>query len=449
MGALCLLLTSTSFSGIAIDVSVFLTSTNTTPTSFPSVSRQPLRLHLKSGNMTRITYAIESFPRISETFVLDEIEGVVASGKRVAVVSRTDGQSQVWDDPRRASILTSIEVIPPDASLRQRPLLSEAVSAWIRSGQRPCGLRPSSTLRRAKVARKVLNMIRRICSTRPDLIVSHFGYDNAVAAALAGRQCGVPVIQWFHGSDMYSNPHRSIRWITDRAASIVTNSQFSAKLLKELGVRSEVCVAGLGVDTKLFSPAADGEQDQEPMIVSVGRLGHNKGMDRLLRTFAGVAPAVASRLCIIGDGPDRPRLEELANELGIGHLVDFAGALPPRGVAAELRRAWIMMLMSDQEGLGVALMEAHAAGLPVIGTRVGGVPEVVEHGVTGFLYEISDQNHVQAAASGAIRLLLDADLRRRMGAAARVRAERHFSQDSSRLRFLGIVDKVMSERSRS
>jgi glycosyltransferase involved in cell wall biosynthesis len=143
------------------------------------------------------------------------------------------------------------------------------------------------------------------------------------------------------------------------------------------------------------------------MVLYVGRLMAEKGVATLLRAMPLVP---AARLVIVGGGAERPRLEVLARELGIETRVEFRGGVSDRSVlAAIFREAALFVLPSHSEGLGCVLLEAMAAGVPIVATDVGGIPELIENGVNGLLVPAAD---VHALADAITRALADSDLRR-------------------------------------
>ena len=152
-----------------------------------------------------------------------------------------------------------------------------------------------------------------------------------------------------------------------------------------------------------------------PMILTVGGLSPRKGVDTVIRGFAG-AGVTAARLVVAGGGPLRDSLETLAADLGIRDQVEFTGALATEEVIRFMNQARALVIASRVDTSPNALSEAHAIGLPVIGTRAGGIPEMIEEGVDGFHVDVDD--HV-AMADRMELLLADPDLARRMGAAGR------------------------------
>jgi len=162
-----------------------------------------------------------------------------------------------------------------------------------------------------------------------------------------------------------------------------------------------------------------------PWIVCVARHVRVKNLRLLLDTCALLRDRGARFRCaMIGDGPLRGELEEQRSRLGLEKIVELAGAREEAQVLEWWRRASVAVLTSENEGMPVCLMEAAACGVPTVATAVGGVSELVEDGVTGFLVSPGD---TAALAAALQKLLQDFSLAARMGTSARRRAEAHFS----------------------
>jgi phosphatidylinositol alpha-1,6-mannosyltransferase len=185
------------------------------------------------------------------------------------------------------------------------------------------------------------------------------------------------------------------------------------------------------------------------VVATVARCIPRKGLDILLRAFVDVRRAVpAAQWVLIGDGPERPRLEALAEKCGLGSAVTFLGAGTREDVRRLLACAEVFCLTprslpNDEEGFGIVYLEAAAMGLPSVGSLVGGVPEAVLDGETGLLVPSNDQ----AATAGAlIRLLQDDVLRTQLGRQAKTRAEREFHWKGRALLFQGMVHAMLTEQ---
>jgi glycosyltransferase involved in cell wall biosynthesis len=200
---------------------------------------------------------------------------------------------------------------------------------------------------------------------------------------------------------------------------VTTNEPFGQSLAARGVDRGRITVLHNGVrEIHAAQPAVDalrtalGLRASERVVVAVGRLSREKGQCHLIR--AAAAWRGGARLVIVGDGPDRAALERLARDLGVGASVIFAGMT--NNVAPYYALADVFVLPSLSEGSPNVLLEAMAAGLPVVATRVGGVPEIAADGTSALIGPSKDPAFLAHAVD---RLLGNPDLARRLGAAAR------------------------------
>ncbi len=275
---------------------------------------------------------------------------------------------------------------------------------------------------------------------RPDLIHAHFGVEGVYALPLAAR-LGVPLVTTFHGFDATLSPAGLLAnpaWaryalgrggLARQGSLFIAASNFLREKLLALGFPpARVVVHYIGVDPSTIAPRPPAQE--EPVLLHVARLEEVKGTQFLIRAFARIAPQYPhARLVIIGDGKLRQTLERLARETGFADRIEFLGARPHEEVLGWMRRAAMLVLPSvktqsgREEGLGMVMLEAAATGVPGIGTRVGGIPEGIAEGETGFLVPERDPEALSAAIG---TLLADPALRQRMGEQARRRVERLF-----------------------
>jgi colanic acid/amylovoran biosynthesis glycosyltransferase len=277
----------------------------------------------------------------------------------------------------------------------------------------------------------------------PSLIHAHFGIEGVSALGLA-RQLGIPLVTTFHGFDatlktqiMLGSPawfrYPLLRRKLAREGDLfLCASAFIRQRLLETGFpEPRTHTHYIGVDCQSIRPREAAEE--KPLILHVARLVEVKGTRYLLRAFATVARRHDQvRLLIIGDGPLRKRLQALAASLGVRDRVEFLGALPHVEVLSWMRKAALLVLpgirtaTGREEGLGMVLLEAAATGLPVIGSRVGGIPECILDGRTGFLVPERDAS---ALAERMSELLENAGKRQQMGVAGRALVEGRFNID--------------------
>jgi N-acetyl-alpha-D-glucosaminyl L-malate synthase BshA len=277
-----------------------------------------------------------------------------------------------------------------------------------------------------------------------DIIHAHYAIPHATAALLAKQvlhatECGpVPkVVTTLHGTDITlvgNDPSYSeiVAYSIESsdAVTAVSNSLRAATQL-ELGVTRDIAVIpnflDCGVFRRLEVPQLRERFSQRgtaKVIAHVSNLRPVKRIDTVMHVFARIVKDVPSRLLIIGDGPELGTVYRLGRELGITHLVDAVGAQD--AVIPLLSAADLFLLPSAQESFGLAALEAMACEVPVVASNVGGLPEVIEDGRSGFLHSVDD---VEGMADSGKRVLTDDELRRRVTVAARQRVVDHFCVD--------------------
>jgi len=191
-----------------------------------------------------------------------------------------------------------------------------------------------------------------------------------------------------------------------------------AETIQNLG-RKSVHLISNGIHVQQLADARDRVEKVHGRILFVGRLEKWKGVDVLLRAFAQLRVA-SCELRVVGDGSQREHLEQLTRDLGIADRVEFLGYIPSNTLAQYYAESEIFCGLSRSEALGNVFLEAQAAGCAVIGTTVGGIPDIIEHEKTGFLVA---PGNIDAAASAIKRILEDADLRDRIQKAGAARAQ--------------------------
>ncbi len=215
------------------------------------------------------------------------------------------------------------------------------------------------------------------------------------------------------------------RLVWRQADHVVANSGGLQDLAARAMPDVDIEVIPNGVDLDTFIPG-DGTARTPLTLLFVGRLHMQKGLDTLLRAFAEVPANLRAgcRLILVGDGPERHPLQELANHLDLSHLIEFRGWVDRDKIAGVYASADIFVFPSRDEGMPNAVLEAMAAGLPIIGTRISGSEELVIEGENGLLVGVDD---VGALAAALTRVIGDGDLQRQMGQASRRRIESRYS----------------------
>ena len=268
----------------------------------------------------------------------------------------------------------------------------------------------------------------------------------------ACRRLGIPLIAHFHGydssrRDILQNNVESYKRLWETAAAIVVVSRAMERRLISLGAPPEKLVYNpYGVDCERFFGAAPASAP--PTLAAVGRFTEKKAPHLTLLAFARALKSIPeARLRMIGEGPLKDACIDLAEALHIRHAVTFLGAQGHDVISRELRSARAFVQHSveapngDSEGTPVAIIEAGATGLPVISTRHGGIPDVVQEEQTGLLV---DERDVDGMASHMVTLLTDSALAGRMGLAAQQRVREHFSMDQRLARLAALIASCIS-----
>lgn len=283
--------------------------------------------------------------------------------------------------------------------------------------------RPWSLVRFVRAFRAA--SLRGVSSVRPDLIHAHWWFPSGWVARGVARRAAVPWIASLHGTDV----RLLRRWPIFRplAAGVLRSADavlpVSTALDREvaaLGVREgRREVLPMPADATLFRPSAV-PPATPPRFLVVARLTRQKRVGDAVEALAALA-ATGLDVCldVAGDGPERARLEGLARRRGVGDRVIFHGLVAPQRVAELYQGSRAVVLPSEDEGYGLTLVEAGLCAVPGIGTRSGGITDIVAAERSGILYEVGD---VAALAAAIRRLAEDAGLATRLGAAARERA---------------------------
>jgi glycosyltransferase involved in cell wall biosynthesis len=285
-----------------------------------------------------------------------------------------------------------------------------------------------------------------------DLIHTHQGLWEAVATGL-GRHWlrGVPTLIQPASSGYYGEAEELCR---TRGAlllrrAILGNSAFAAisadleRQWRAVGVPPGRLVRmASGVDAGHFHPgpsAAEADLPGRPRIIFTGRLHPQKNLDTLLEAWPAVVRDTGAHLIVVGQGPDRARLEARAVALDVAEYVQFLGAVDDP--AEILRGADAFVLPSVAEGMSNSLLEAMATGLPCLASRIGGNIDLLEEGRTGLLLPADEP---EAWSSALLSLINDPDRARRLGAAARQRIETEFALPAVVDRYLAVYRQILA-----
>jgi glycosyltransferase involved in cell wall biosynthesis len=385
-----------------------------------------------------LAVVVNAFPRLSETFVLQELLELERRGARLHVIAVRSSDELVHPEGVE-HLQAEVEYLPEVAPYA----LSGVVRMRIRTAHAAlCVDAPKRYLNAlgeitaspdfswTALRRSVLLAHRLLQLGSPPIYV-HWAHKPATVGRFAARLAGVPYGLSAHAKDIWLTPPAELaRKVRDAEVVLTCTSAGQAHLERLAGGRTAVELVYHGVDTKALGPSHPTSPD--PVILSVGRLIEKKGFPTLLRAAALVRDrGVGFQLRIVGEGPQWPALQRLVHELDLGGRVSFLGPLTESEVRAQYAQACVFALAceeltnGDRDGVPNVVLEAMASGLPVASTASPGVAEAVVDGECGLLVPQGDE---KALAAALTRLLADEELQQRLGMRGRTRAVEEFDR---------------------
>lgn len=270
------------------------------------------------------------------------------------------------------------------------------------------------------IALGTLGLIRLHLREHFDIIHVHWPFPHALFGYAAVRLSPARMVLNFHGASLlmarkFGFVAPFLRFFIGRADAVVVNSGFTAQQVKALCPRE---VHTIPYGTTLSPKPAVEPPENTRLVLAVGRLIERKGLEYLVRAFPTVVERFpGARLCIVGGGPLQPRLQQIVQGLDMAGHVTLTGKVPQADLERYFARCEMFVLPAvvdsrgDTEGLGVVLIEALSYGKPVIGTNVGGIPDIIVDGKTGLLVE---SRQPQVLAEAICRILSDKKLAARL-----------------------------------
>lgn len=388
-----------------------------------------------------IAFVLKGYPRLSETFIANEIRALEERGLDIRIVSLRL-PTDVRTHPVHAEIRAAVHYLPEYLYRAPRRVWGAWLRMRRRARYRDCfriwlqDLLRDPTPNRVRRFGQALVLADEI---DPDVVHlhAHFLHTPASVTRYASVLLNLPWSCSAHARDIWTTPQwekreklAACRWAVTCTAVNLRHLQALAPAPGHIELVYHGLDAGRFPATNRDASTRDGTDPGEPVrILSVGRAVEKKGYHDLLAALAMLPAELHWQLVHVGGGPWLGRLKRRATRLGIAARVRWRGALDQRGVLACYAAADMFVLPSriaadgDRDGLPNVLMEAQSQDLACVATRVSAIPELVQDDVTGLLVDAGD---APALAAAVIRLARDPDLRRRLGSAGRQRVAREF-----------------------
>jgi glycosyltransferase involved in cell wall biosynthesis len=387
----------------------------------------------KTRKLPRVAYLTGQYPEVSLTFILREVDALRAIGVDVLTCSIRQTRPEQHPGPaEKEAARTTFHVLKTARSPRK---FFVAQAHFLRDPKRYFGaLKHAWTTRPPGFKAAIYQLIffieaivlaHHLKREKVEHLHNHFVFGAATVAMLVHDLTGIPYSFTLHGPADLFEPYR---WRIDEkvahAKFVSTISHYARSqtmFFSDPAHWDKIRIIHCGVSPDLYA-APRPPNDGELRMVFVGRISPVKGLRVLLSAMPDLIADIPNlRLVLVGDGPDRVKLEEIAKPLG--DHVTFTGYLSQTDVAATLQSADICVLPSFAEGVPVVLMEALASRIPAIATRVAGVSELVEDGQSGLLVAPGDVESLKAAIK---TLAHDPELRARMGEIGRAKVIDNF-----------------------
>jgi len=376
-----------------------------------------------------VAFLVKRFPRLSETFILNEFLELRRQGLPVHLFAIMD-PAEAAVQPDAAALRPEVGYLRPRSWLSLTPRMAGAAyrhpAGVVGAARHLLRRRSRATLRHFGEALVLVDELDRLGAVH---LHAHFAHGPAAVAYLAHLLSGIPFSFTAHAKDLYTTP---VAYVAERAAAATfiatctgANGVYLADTVGAHPAKTVVCRHG--VDLSRFASV---ERAPVPgRLLSVGRLVPKKGFDVLVRACRILADRGVIFDCrIVGDGPLRTELGALIDSVGLAERVTLCHGRPQPELLAEYRQAEVFVLSStvmsdgDRDGIPNVILEAMSIGIPVIATAISGIPEVIEDGRTGHLVAPADP---VALADSLQRLLADREARQRLSIESRRFASDH------------------------
>ena len=309
---------------------------------------------------------------------------------------------------------------------------------------------------------KFNDQIKAILQWKPDIIHSQNEFSSYFIAKRIAKRLGIPMIHTYHtvyeDYTHYFSPSTRMgkkivasasRWVCKRTKAVIAPTEKVRKMLEGYGIGPDgkaVPVIPTGIDPAPFADRSErqiirekyGVSENTCLLIGLGRLGKEKNYEEILR-FLSKYNSDSVRLLLVGDGPDRGRLEKIAEELQLKDRAIFVGMIPHSAVGAYYNAADVFVCASSSETQGLTYLEAEAAGLPVLCRRDDCLAGVINNGENGWQYDTYEE------FADYLTQIQNMELRTKMGTAAKEHMQANYSAAAFAAKVMKLYEKVLAE----
>nr|QNO41822.1 D-inositol-3-phosphate glycosyltransferase [Methanosarcinales archaeon ANME-2c ERB4]QNO42778.1 D-inositol-3-phosphate glycosyltransferase [Methanosarcinales archaeon ANME-2c ERB4] len=397
----------------------------------------------------KVAYVLSFFPRLSQSFVLNEIVELIRSGHDVQIFPWFhSSETVIHEEIKDYQLLNRTHYFAIKQIFKKNPF--RFLKYFVKTVRYSLAAKQISKSE-LKMDLQLAYFATVIEEKNIELIHAHFA-DMGNAARRLGKMLRLPYTLTAHAFDIYMDPDTDeLREVMNDAESVITISEYNKNyLISEIGVNNRIEVIRCGIDLDKFNPQKNLKAYGRIKLLTVARLVAKKGLAYLIKAIPMVVKKMPNcELTIIGSGPQYGNLQHLVRDPDIESYVQFRGDVSD----SELMRYYddvdmfilpcIVIENGDRDGIPVAMMEAMTMELPVISTTVSGIPELVEDGASGILVSPKDE---KAIADAIITLCKDSELRVKMGKKGREIIKREYNIASEAEKLIGVFENVAKHR---
>jgi len=293
----------------------------------------------------------------------------------------------------------------------------------------------------------VSKLVEIIRSYNLDIVHAHYAVPNATSAYLAKKICNnsAKVVTTLHGTDSYLvGSHPSYKEVTQfsmqQSDALTTVSEYlKERTMTEFDISRGIKVIPNFVDPQRFRKL---KKDREQKIVChSSNFRPIKRIPDIIKAFKIISEEIDCKLSLIGNGPERPKAEKMVKNLGISGNVEFLGNM--KNVQDVVGKSDLFLLPSEDESFGLAALEAMSCEVPVVATNVGGLKELISHGVDGYLIKVGD---AEALAQYSLKILQETRLQRKIGRSARQKVLKNYTPDKVVPNYENLYNETLKEK---